>query len=63
MKAMNRILTVAVMMLFIHNASAQEAVKPEQDPVKKTEVKPLNAKKKITKKPVKKAAEKKQVKS
>lgn len=63
MKTMNRILTVAAMVLFVYSASAQEAVKPKQDPVKKTEVKPVNAKKKIAKKPVKKISEKKQVKS
>lgn len=62
MKTINRILTVAAMMLFIHTVSAQEIVKPKQDPVKKSEIKPVNAKKKITKKPVKKVAEKKQIK-
>lgn len=63
MKTMNRILTAAAMVLFVYSASAQEVVKPKQDPVKKTEVKPVNAKNKIAKKPVKKISEKKQVKS
>ncbi|MFN5149086.1 MAG: hypothetical protein ACK46O_04840 [Flavobacteriia bacterium] len=62
MKTMNRMLAGAMMMLFIFTASAQEVTVTKQDPVKKTEVKPVNAKKKISKKPVKKAAEKKQIK-
>jgi hypothetical protein len=62
MKTMNRILTVAVMMLFVFSASAQEGVKTKQDPVKKTEIKPVNGKKKISKKPIKKVVEKKQIK-
>lgn len=59
---MYRILGVAVLMLMVNVASAQEGTKPKQDPVKKTEVKPVNAKKKIAKKPAKKLAPKKQIK-
>lgn len=59
---MNRILTVAVMILFVFTASAHDGTKSKQDPVKKTEVKPVSAKKKISKKPLKKVADKKQIK-
>lgn len=56
MKTMNKILTVAALMLVTLAANAQEVVKAKQEPVKTTQGKPAQIKKKsYAKKNVKKA--------